>query len=421
MFQWHTPHWSRTGLIFRPGPARSDYIPLINRNFYAWPRVACGGPAVHTSSMYWLADNKFGDVWLLAVAVVEDTRGADLACDDVTPETNEQECSLSKTNVRARCPNSKPVRKSKRRSTVNMRRNRKNQRQKVSAKNESEMDHLPNGDLLPDPSLSISDEVVEDRTSSEKLIDPAVRSYVCEACGRSFKKKERLMLHERTHTGERPYECETCGRRFSLAGNLRRHLPLHSGQKPFMCELCGRTFIRRAYLEDHLAVHVTAHPYACSLCPKRFNSGGQLRLHFRYVHDRSSTAAANRKWYPCEVCNKNFSSKGNLRTHLRTHTGERPFVCACGKAYAQRIQLVQHSRLHSDERPFNCETCGRAFRFRSSYLIHNRTHTGERPHVCEHCGKSYTNKAGLRTHAARVHAGKSDAVTASQPMLTVLM
>ena len=58
-----------------------------------------------------------------------------------------------------------------------------------------------------------------------------------------------------------------------------------------------------------------------------------------------------------EGCNKAYSRLENLKTHLRSHTGERPYICkyeGCGKAFSNASDCAKHmNRTHSDEVRYN--------------------------------------------------------------------
>uniref|UniRef100_A0A2K6GDS0 IKAROS family zinc finger 3 n=1 Tax=Propithecus coquereli TaxID=379532 RepID=A0A2K6GDS0_PROCO len=77
----------------------------------------------------------------------------------------------------------------------------------------------------------------------------------CDVCGLSCVSFNVLMVHKRSHTGERPFQCNQCGASFTQKGNLLRHIKLHTGEKPFKCHLCNYACQRRDALTGHLRTH----------------------------------------------------------------------------------------------------------------------------------------------------------------------
>lgn len=57
--------------------------------------------------------------------------------------------------------------------------------------------------------------------------------FKCKMCSKKFKKRDYLIKHTRTHTGERPYMCKICHRGFTVKSNLNRHLHIIHGKRNF--------------------------------------------------------------------------------------------------------------------------------------------------------------------------------------------
>ncbi|XP_042657576.1 zinc finger protein 777-like isoform X2 [Tyto alba] len=199
--------------------------------------------------------------------------------------------------------------------------------------------------------------------SSSLLMGNCRRGYVrewahpCTECGKRFRLKINLIIHQRSHAKEGPYECAMCEISFADKRQLDRHQSIHVKDRAFGAKVWGnvhpelrtrpRRKLCRAFCGD--AHGLGSGPYA----------GGPGLGQPKEELDRGSPASAcppqqqsprsrGRSVMKCSLCKKSLSCSFSLRRHLQIHLRDRPYCCpACQKCFARRTHLSRHQKTHN--------------------------------------------------------------------------
>ncbi|XP_029443574.1 zinc finger protein 431-like isoform X2 [Rhinatrema bivittatum] len=276
------------------------------------------------------------------------------------------------------------------------------------------------------------------------------KSFLCKTCGRNFDRKYNLLVHKRTHNGQRPFPCSQCGKCFKQKLTLKLHKRTHVLGKTFTCIECKKHFSCKKSLQLHLRTHKDKRPFngwesnnckfsltqqqkmqteermfscyvngaiviqkqdmvinqktesdervfICTLCDKKFIFLSELKRH-QIIH-------TGNKPYTCTECDKSFTWSSYLKIHQRTHTGDKPYTCTeCDKSFNNNSNLKTHQRTHTGDKPYTCPECDKSFTQSCNLKIHQRTHTGDKPYTCPECDKSFTQSSQLKIHQ-RTHTG----------------
>lgn len=113
----------------------------------------------------------------------------------------------------------------------------------------------------------------------------------------------------------------------------------------FPCKDCGIWYRSERNLQAHLM-------YYCASRQKQQTAASPPQ-------DKPKDSYPNERMCPFPQCNKSCPSASSLEIHMRTHSGERPFVCLiCLSAFTTKANCERHLKVHTDSLNGVCHGCG---------------------------------------------------------------
>ncbi|CAO3661718.1 unnamed protein product [Rhizopus stolonifer] len=114
-------------------------------------------------------------------------------------------------------------------------------------------------------------------------------------------------------------------------------------------------------------------------CRKEFDQLQELIAHVNNEHIGSGKPSYFCEWKNCQRNEKPFIKRHKMYNHLRTHTGEKLFICTeegCGKKFSRLDSLSAHRKTHSNIRPYICRAkdCRKAYYHARSLKKHEKSH-----------------------------------------------
>lgn len=202
-------------------------------------------------------------------------------------------------------------------------------------------------------------------SSSSLLMGDCRRGYVrewshpCTECGKRFRLKINLIIHQRSHAKEGPYECTVCEISFADKNRLVLHQAIHTQDRAFAAKVWGNTHpelrigprkkLCRAPGSSAHSLGNRTHAGGAWLGPtKEEQDAGSLSGCFS---PQTTLRNYARRPLKCDLCGKFLSCSSTLQRHLQTHSEKRPFRCAtCKKGFTRHTHLVRHEQIHERQK-----------------------------------------------------------------------
>ncbi|KAK2489365.1 hypothetical protein MC885_003246 [Smutsia gigantea] len=114
----------------------------------------------------------------------------------------------------------------------------------------------------------------------------------------------------------------------------------------FPCKDCGIWYRSERNLQAHLLYY----------CASRQSAGSPATV---AADEKPKETYPNERVCPFPQCRKSCPSASSLEIHMRSHSGERPFMCLiCLSAFTTKANCERHLKVHTDTLSGVCHSCG---------------------------------------------------------------
>ena len=257
------------------------------------------------------------------------------------------------------------------------------------------------------------------QTSSSLSIEKY--NQTCVYCSQSFKTKNELEKHMKTHASPTNQKCNICDDIFPSASVLAEHklthckvtkgnvcmvckvvikndeqFYAHTQQHGFQgtnmqCIICRQTLVSMIEIQMHAEHHFKSTLYSCCMCMKSFDSKENL----------ISKINSNGKTYSvCKLCYHGELSSLKSKSPILTPEKSKASICpVCGLLCDTESQLNSHMAQHN-KKSYQCIKCQHAFNTEYEIQVHVATHMLQEGnnHQCYICNHSFDSPAKLQCH-----------------------
>ncbi|XP_064018750.1 zinc finger protein 628-like [Pogoniulus pusillus] len=223
------------------------------------------------------------------------------------------------------------------------------------------------------------------------------RPHACSECGKRFRQKVNLAVHQRTHTGERPFRCPDCDKGFSQKAHLLRHRRTHPGAitVPACCQAAcpahrqepGSSGVPLCKGSEPHAMLLPpcsrAAPHGSQPPPRADSPSGAADILLQLMQEEQHLAPGAQHPHDgpgghCAPCKCGEGGEG-----LSPKPPTLPPPCCCADCLGQR-QLLPKPQPGTDLWG-KYGACGRSFEEKRGLRLPERAHGDQKPPPCPSC------------------------------------